>query len=451
MENRIIDILNKCSDLYYNIGEFYKLNEIDGSILKSELDISFSSYPVDVTDEIYDEIYSIAKQKYINNPYFNSIGASVVEEYGEEVEFDTPMGSMEELKEGDWDKWAFKNTLYVISEKLDGLSVILFYEDGKLVKAATRGDGHKGKLITCHVMQINNIPKEISIKDSIQVRGELICPKLLIPNMISDLKEETGKEYKNGRNTITGFLSSKNTLKSVIKYAKFMAFDTTMDYDYNELDKFVILQKEKFETPKVILQLSDIFNEKDLENLVKDVKTNGEFEADGIVITIANSLMFQGFETGTINPKRSRKFKLGAINNTTESIVKDIKWQISRYGIFTPVIEIEPVELVGVTIVKATGHNYKNIIDNKIGIGSKVVITRSGDVIPYIKKVIEPSDNIPLPLVETYVEGVDLILKNKETSSVFVYEMMIQKLVSFCDSLEIENADRKSTRLNSSH
>lgn len=436
---KVIDFLTSCSECYYNLGKYYNVNEEEGQIIENELNTSiFTHYPQEVTDEIYDKIYDLAKNLWSWNDFFNLVGASVGN-YGDEIEFKNPAGSMTELKEGDWDKWKIPNSNYVISEKLDGLSVILFYKDGQLVKAASRGDGYKGKDITRHILYITNIPKTISQRGEVEIRGELICPKKDIPNMISELKTETGRDYKNGRNTIAGFLNSKKTLQSVAKFAEFNAFDIQDNNTYmSESDRFVVLGKLNFDTPNWQVIDSSI-TEEYLMKIVQNVKEFSKYECDGIILTIDKpDERYDGFETGTINPKKSRKFKLGAVNNSAETTVRDITWQVSKSGSLIPVLEIEPVDVVGVTIKRATGHNYKNIIDNSIGVGSKIIITRSGDVIPYVKKVLTKSTDYNLPNIETYVDGVHLKLKDISTPSVYVYEMYLQQLVFFCKTLGID-------------
>ena len=408
---KTLDILQKCSETYYLMGEYYKLNECQ--TLEEELgEKIFQLYNVEVSDGIYDMLYEKAFNKWPDNPFFKLIGSKEVTD-GTKVKFDRPMGSMDELKEGDWIKWA-KKDYYVVSSKLDGLSVKLFYENGVLVQAASRGDGFEGSDITRHILQISNIPHKIHIKDKVEIRGELICPKKDIQSMIDDLKDETGKEYKNGRNTIAGFLNSKKTLQSVAKYAHFVAFDNDLDVK-TELERFDKLKDLGFETPTYALRHYP--NEEDLIRMVVNVKNNDPYECDGIILTLnIPDNEHKGFETGSINPKKSRKFKIGATNNSAETIVKNIIWNVSKSGKLVPTVEIEPINVVGVTIKYATGHNYKNIVENGIGIGSRIVVKRSGDVIPYIDKVLEPRFNVyNLPDIEYFENGVDIELKDKTT------------------------------------
>lgn len=431
-----LDILQDCSQDYYIMGEFHILNEKECKIIEEELgEKIFSCYNVEVTDGIYDLLYNKAFAKWPDDPFFKLIGSKEVTD-GSKIKFERPMGSMDELKEGDWIKWA-KKDYYVVSSKLDGLSVKLFYHKGVLVQASSRGDGYEGSDITRHILQVSNIPHKIHITDDVEIRGELICPKADIQSMIDELKEETGKEYKNGRNTIAGFLNSKKTLMSVAKYAHFVAFDNDLDVK-TELERFDKLRDLGFETPNYALRFYP--NEEDLIRMVVNVKNNDPYECDGIILTLnIPDEAHKGFETGSINPRKSRKFKIGATNNSAETIVTNIIWNVSKAGKLIPTVEIEPINVVGVTIKYATGHNYKNIVDNGIGIGSRIVVKRSGDVIPYIEKVLEPRFNVyNLPNVETVINGVDIELKDKESINEYTKQMTTNKLVFFAKTIGID-------------
>lgn len=418
--NDIIKILKKASDAYYNTGEYLKLSDNDKENLVSIVDDIYLHS--EMTDELYDRIYSKVQQQHPDDVFFNQIGASV-DDYGNEIIFPIPMGSLVELKENDWDRWK-QNKEYKITEKFDGLSVILFYKNGKLYKAATRGDGYKGKDVTRHVLNIPSVPQIIDYNDDIEIRGELICPKSDISNMIADLKTETGREYKNGRNTVAGFLNSKETMKAPCKYLHFVAFWNSKD-----------IELSKFKTPKSKI-VNSSFSESDLINEVKEVRLNSLYECDGIVIDEITDKQ-TGFETGTINPKSSRKFKLGAVDNTGETTVLDIKWQVSRYGKFTPVLDIEPTDIQGTTITSVTAHNFEQLQKQQAGIGAKIIVKRAGDVIPYLEKVLEPSTDFNLPDVDTITEGVDLKL-NDWSQNKYTYQIACNKLAYFCQALEID-------------
>ena len=178
------------------------------------------------------------------------------------------------------------------------------------------------------------------------------------------------------------------------------------------------------------------------ENCLEIVKTRlkfSDYELDGIIIT-QNDYSDTGFVGGTINPKCSRKFKMGIYDNVAESIVTNINWQISRWGVFTPVLEIEPVEVAGALITNITAHNYENVIKSKCGIGAKIKFKRAGLVIPKLEEVLIPSEEYNLPKCKTEVNGVDLqyVWSDSIWNDDFYREMCIRKMEYFGQKLDIE-------------
>ena len=213
------DFLNKCNEAY-SLGEVYVTTFDDVECIKRDTGIVLEEL-APVSDRIYDQVYYKCKELYPTDSLFQSL-TSVNTGYGVDVSLPTPAGSLDECKLGELQKWIDPNQDYVVSEKLDGCSIILFYTNGRLIQCVTRGDGYKGKDVTRHVAPL--VPILVDNNFTGMIRGELICPKRDIPKMIAELKEETGREYKNGRNTIAGFLNSKETLKSVVKYARVVVY-----------------------------------------------------------------------------------------------------------------------------------------------------------------------------------------------------------------------------------
>ena len=422
MNKKIKDILDKANSVYSE-GGFYTLNSDEITDLKDILNIDISN--PELIDEIYDMIYNTAKQKWPTDQYFKQLQAEN-SGYGKEIIHTEPMGSMEELKEGDWDKWKVNHHDYLLTEKLDGCSIILTYQNGKLYSAATRGRGIKGKDIMRHIPFISNIPQEISqLDEHYIVRGELLCPKDEISTMLEEVAAVEGKEQKNGRNAIAGALNRKETNKLIFKHAHFVAYWDSINRG-NALDE---LDEYGFETPWD-LTIDNTTTEEELIEQVKEFLFISKYEIDGIILTQIDNPE-EGFVSGTINPKASRKFKIGIYDNVAESVVKGITWQISKNCKLTPVLNIEPIELCGSTISNVTGHNYQNLINKKCGIGSKVKIKRAGLVIPYLEEVLTESSNINKP-DNCYIKGVDLYLDNADN------EVYIQKLVYFGKKLDID-------------
>lgn len=430
MNHKIKNII-KAANLAYSEGGVYTLTQEDlaqvNKILNLELTETY------LVDSVYDIIYTEAKRQWPDDKFFKELQAEN-SGYGKEIIHSEPMGSMEELKAGDWDKWKVGHHLFLLSEKLDGCSIILTYKEGKLYSAATRGRGVKGKDIMRHIPFISNISQAIPNTDTLVVRGELLCPKDEISTMLQEVAEIEGKEQKNGRNTIAGALNRKESNKAVFKHAHFVAYwnSKTKGQDLDYLDEL------GFETPWAF-ETNDTTTEEELIEQVKEFLFISKYEIDGIILTQIDNPE-EGFVSGTINPKCSRKFKIGIYDNKAESVVNNITWQPSKSGKLTPVLNIEPIELCGSTISNVTGHNYQNLVDKQCGIGSKVIIKRAGLVIPYLEEILTPSTNFNTPN-DTYQEGVDLYLKDKS-----IKEVTIQRLIHFAEILKLDQAGEASMK-----
>jgi DNA ligase (NAD+) len=430
MNYKIKNII-KAANLAYSEGGVYILTQEDLAQVNKILNLELTE--THLVDSVYDIIYMEAKKQWPNDKFFKELQAEN-SGYGKEIIHSEPMGSMEELKTGDWDKWKAGHHLFLLSEKLDGCSIILTYKEGKLFSAATRGRGVKGKDIMRHIPFVSNIPQTISYADELVVRGELLCPKDEIPEMLKEVAEIEGKEQKNGRNTIAGALNRKESNEAVFKHAHFVSYWSSkgkgQDLDY--------LDELGFETPWDF-EIDDTTTEEELIEQVKEFLFISKYEIDGIILTQLDNPE-EGFVSGTINPKCSRKFKIGIYDNKAESVVNNITWQPSKSGKLTPVLNIEPIELCGSTISNVTGHNYQNLVDKQCGIGSKVIIKRAGLVIPYLEEVLTPSTNFNIPK-DTYQEGVDLYLKDKS-----IKEVTIQRLMHFAEILKLDQAGEASMK-----
>lgn len=435
-----IDILRDCSDLY-STGENYIITLDDSNILSQD---GLSVEPeTTVTDEVFDYLFSYLKNLYQDEPFFLEVGAP---ERGGKVPLEFTMGSITELKEGDWDKWKSDGEVYIITEKLDGCSLGLTFVDGKLKCAQSRGNGIEGADVTRHYIKFN---KKGFIPEG-KIRGEVIIPRKDIDDFLKELELETGKKYKNARNAVAGQLNSKSGSKAFYKYVKFVAYKLVEcpKKPVTVSKQLELIEDSGFDTVNIIgeYESKDISDDK-LVSLVKKTKEDSEFECDGIIISLNTpNSKYEGFESGSLNPKDSRKFKIGASDNFTTTVVKDVIWQISKDYILKPVVVMDPVELVGVTVTKASAHNYKLMTNMKLGVGSKIVIKRSGDVIPYVEKVLTESDKINIPKnIEdfTFVSGADLYLKQDiDNKDLFPYygEANLQRLQYFCNTLKVDKA-----------
>ena len=463
-EKTIIELLKKASDCYYNSEVYYEATEDEVNAVIEELKIPCQSM---ITDSMFDAIYSKAKEIYPLNPYFLSVGSEV---RTGKVQLPIPLGSMTEVKEGELSNWLV-NTDYCVSAKLDGCSCLLVYENGNLKIAYSRGDGHKGQDITRTVKQLIGVPNNLTKNLNGFIRGEILIPKDNIQTCIDELREETKKEYKNGRNLTAGQLNAETVDKAFLRYAHFVAYYID-GWKESTKEMFDNLKEYGFETPFYKVFKNTDLTDEFMKDLIVKIKTHYCYECDGVICTM-NKIDddHEGFETGTLNPKSSRKVKFGLKDfNTKECEVISIKWQIGKNYKFTPVIQITPVELNGATVSNVTGHNFKFLIENNIRVGSKGLVTRAGDVIPYWLKTLDDNIdmsgiifedvldifddeglkeywNLPLCASHLEIDGVDLALGDTEVEDgspfvddcqVYLDEAQLQQTLYFCTKLGVE-------------
>lgn len=438
MSNPYIELLKKCDDTYTNLGEYYVFTDDD------KINVPEIENYIESTDDVYDMLKEISFEMFPNEIYFQNVGSEV---RGEKVKLPYIMGSMTECHEGELENWIEKDKSYIQSAKLDGCSCLLIYQNGELKIAYTRGNGYEGQDIYRHVKKF--APIKLSQNIDIAIRGEIIVPKEDIQKMLDELYDETKMKYKNGRNTVAGQLNAKDCSKSFVKYAHFVAYHIE-NWKESEEEMFLKLMSLGVEVTQAHKVLGQDITEEYAINEVKKVKEKYIYECDGIIFTKNfKEESDLGYDTGTLNPKCSRKFKIGATDNSAETVVEDIEWNISKDAIFKPRVKVKPVDIQGVTINWVTGHNYKTIVENGIGIGAKILLTRNGDVIPYIRSVIEPVfDDYNLPECSQPNEsGVELELDYTECPDPeIIDEVEIQKIVYFCSKLGIDFAGEGNIR-----
>lgn len=358
-----------------------------------------------IQDHIYDYIREYLEEIDPENQQLSKIGAPVTGSK-EEVELPFEMGSLQKFKsdDGRLTKWLSKyNGPYYLSDKLDGASAQLWKNHSGKLYFYSRGDGTNGTDIS-HLIPIlfNNHILE-NLPNGTSVRGELIVS---IENFT-----KVSSYMKNARNAVAGLVNSKTVDLKIAGITNFITY-AILSPRYSQYKQYKLLTEWGF----------DVVNHKKISLLTDDIlikaltkrKLNSLYEMDGLVC-VDDSILYEhkgGY------PDHMFAFKMITEDQMSEVIVTKITWKISKYGYLKPTINIKPVKLKGVTVKKATAHNAKYILENKIGVGSVLKVIRSGDVIPYIMEVLTPSTSgeADLPKVEyKWTEtGVDLIVKKIE-------------------------------------
>lgn len=335
---------------------------------------------------------------------------------------------MDKIKKGEDDKleaWKndHKSNSYFVSDKLNGVSCLIVFSKDK-VNLYTRGDGVEGADISYLFGKIKNIPNIQNFTViPIAVRGELIIQDAIY-------NEKWKNEYKNSLSLIVSVVNSK-TLKEPIKDIEFVAYEIVVSKRTDEqIEKqFSNLKQLGFKTP--FHTIVESFTSDSLSELLHQRKEKSEYDIDGIIVH-DNHPYDRTDVSSTGNPNYAFAFKM--LLEVTTATVQKVEWNASKWGVLKPRICIEPVKLCGITICHTTGFNAGFIRDKKINTGSKLLITRSGDVIPYIVQVLTESENGSLPELECEWNetNIDLICK-KENKDVY-----IQKLVHFFVSVGVK-------------
>lgn len=385
-----------------------------------------------ISDYEYDKLLETLSEYDPNNEYFNKIGIEVDDDRKRKLEH--PMASMNKVKTiDDIRNWIRLKNINLKSEiictpKYDGLSFLVNEKDNT---ATTRGDGKYGQKSDEHYKLIQNHLK-LNTNIFSHTYGEVILPKRIFLDKYSN-------EFANPRNLVAGLINSKDISDSVkdIQYIKYGAIPND-GYNFTNKSEIIdILNSGQDVKVDYHLLIAEYITEEILINLFHEWSVN--YEIDGIILEV-NSLELQeklGRDKSTNNPSYSIAFKHESFEQKAETEVIGISWNISKQGLLKPILHINPVKLDGVTVSNVTGNNARFVKDMGIGVGAKVVVKRSGMVIPLIVDVLQTVDFV-MPVVEgTEIDwsesGIELITLT-ETD-----EQKLRKNIAFFEILEAEN------------
>ena len=385
----------------------------------------FNSGQPKLTDDIYDIIKDYIRKKYPKDAYLKRVGADV----DNKVVLPYYMGSQNKIKDSESEITKYKKKYpgpYLISDKLDGVSGMFVYE-GDNVKLYTRGNGREGQDISHLHKYISGFPK-IKKQDKLAVRGEFIISK---DNW--DKLKKVDDTLSNPRNTVSGAINSKILNKQLLKMIDFVAYTLVFPNLPNGLPE---LDKMKFNVVNntVVDDISLAFLSKNLE-----VSRKNKYVIDGIVISDISKVYEIALGK---NPEHSFAFKSIHTLEQIEVIVKEVEWNISKDKYMKPIVKFDEILLDDVKIKQATGFNAGYIEKNNIGPGSRIVIIRSGNVIPHIQSVLTASANgkpsMPGELNKDYKWNdtrVDIIKIGEDRNADFD----IKNIVYFMKTAEVDN------------
>lgn len=393
----------------------------------------------EISDAEYDKLEKELKDLDETNSVLNLVGT--VATNLEKVKHDQKMLSLDKVYTSDeLLKWIGPEEV-VSTFKVDGVSCSLIYEDGHLMMAKTRGDGSFGENITEKVRWIEELPKSISLKQKLEIRGELYTTEESFFHLSEEMVQRGLEKPTSQRNIVAGLMGRKESI-DLCRYINFMGFDVLgLNELRTEIEKEKILSEEGFKTPKVILHKNKSTVEEVID-VAREFMSEGDYQIDGLVFTYNNILKQNELGNTSHHPRYKMAFKFMGESKKTKII--EITWQVSRNGILTPVAEVQPVDLSGAMIGRVTLHNYGMVKQFDLKCDDEIEIIRSGEVIPKFLSVVKSSDRkfkIPetCPSCESKIEIRDIRLycvndncpgKNKETILNFIVKIGIEDLSS---------------------
>ena len=273
--------------------------------------------------------------------------------------------------------------------KFDGLTLNLLYDNGKLVQATTRGDGVTGEIVTAQVRTISNLPREIEYKGKIEIQGEGI---LRLSNF-NKYNLTAAEPLKNARNGVAGAIRNLNPAVTAERNISFFAYNVGYSDKTFETQKDIrdFLIEQGFETEGDFALVSTREEIEEYINRAEEMRGGLDYLIDGLVFKVNNLTHRDELGYTEKFPKWAIAYKFKADEMTTT--LNDVVWQVSRSAKLNPLAVLEPVDIGGVTVKKATLNSYGDILRKNVKIGDRVFIRRSNDVIPEIMGVAETHDH----------------------------------------------------------
>lgn len=370
-----------------------KLNEA-AKVYYQEANEIMSNYEY---DKLYDELEALEKETGIvlSNSPTTRVGYEVLSELPKE-QHSSPMLSLDKTKEvAALETW-IADQEGVLSWKLDGLTIVLTYEHGQLVKAVTRGNGEVGEVITNNAKVFKNVPVSIAHQGSLVVRGEAVI-KYSDFEKINEKIEDVDAKYKNPRNLCSGSVRQLNNEITASRNVHFFAF-AVVSVEGTDLGNSRNGQMNWLESMGFDVVERKMVNRKNMADTVQwfasQIESN-DFPSDGLVLSYDDLAYSESLGRTAKFPRHSIAFKWR--DEIRDTVLREIEWSASRTGLINPVAIFDPVELEGTTVSRASVHNISIMENLELGIGDTIKVYKANMIIPQIAENDTRSGNLPIP------------------------------------------------------
>lgn len=360
----LVSLLNKASRAYYQEAQ-----EI------------MSNYEY---DRLYDELKELEDELGItlsNSPTVN-VGYEVVSELPKE-RHESPMLSLDKTKEVEELKNFVGDQKVLMSWKMDGLTVVLTYRDGKLYKAVTRGNGEVGEVITNNAKVFKNVPVQIAYQGELILRGEAVIGYKDFEKINQEI-EDVDARYKNPRNLCSGSVRQLNNQITAKRNVMFYAFTLVqadgVDFQNSRACQMEWLKSQGFTTVEYYMVTRDTV-EDEVAKFSSKISEN-DFPSDGLVLTYDDIAYGRSLGRTAKFPRDSFAFKWQ--DEIRETVLREIEWSPSRTGLINPVAIFDLVELEGTTVSRASVHNISIMEELELGIGDRIEVYKANMIIPQI-------------------------------------------------------------------
>lgn len=405
----LIKTLNKASELYYQQN------------ISMMTDFEY--------DRLYDELVKLEQETnmiFSNSPTIN-VEPEVLSTL-EKVEHPSPMLSLAKTKKVDELADFLGDQEGLLSWKLDGLTIVLTYENGKLKSGVTRGNGTIGEVVTENVKRFKNVPLTISYSGRLVVRGEAIIKYSDFQKM-NDEMGDGSTQYKNPRNLCSGSvrqLDSSITGKRNVNCLIFALIETE--------DKTFALKSEAFDWLKSLgFEVVEHFKvtketiEQEVLNFKEKIQTY-DIPSDGLVLTYNDIAYGNSLGATAKFPRHSIAFKWQ--DETATTILKQVDWQVSRTGLINPVAVFDPVELEGTIVTRASLHNVSILQGLHLGLGDTINVYKANMIIPQVASNETNSNTLPIPNICPVCGGEAKIIENSDVKYLYcMNEFCVAKLI----------------------